>query len=389
MDESLPSGVFRLSGEVHFGSGISRQLRNLFSTFGASKPAIVTDPGLRSVGLIEPYEQLLTNMNSEPIVFDGVSPNPRDVECQEAAEMFRDTGVDLIVAIGGGSPMDLAKVASGLATNPGAARDWVPPRTFTTPPIPIIAIPTTAGTGSEVTRSAVITDTSNRVKFSLRDTQFVPKIALVDPDLTHSLPRSLTASTGMDALTHAIEAYTCNRATPLTDGLALHATRLIAASLRTAVEDGGNQQARNAMMMASVIAGMAFGNADVASVHCIAESVGGRYDTPHGVANSLFLPHVFAYNAPASPERHSDIAIALGAAQPGTPPHVAAQDGYKYLHKLSTDIGIPHLTDIPGIRPKDFPWIAAASTANLSNASNAREMDESDYLGILESAWNA
>jgi alcohol dehydrogenase len=295
---------------------------------------------------------------------------------------------DVVLAVGGGSPIDLAKAAAGIATNGGIPQDWVAPRTFPIPPLPLLAIPTTAGTGSEVTRSSVINDTDRAIKISLRDTRIAPRFAIVDPDLTLSLPPSLTAATGMDALTHAIEAYTGRRATPITDALALHAIRIIATCLRSAVADGSNREAREGMMMASVIAGMAFSNSDVAAVHCIAEAIGGRYDTPHGVANSLFLPYLFAYNAEANLQRHADVAIAMGVATDGDTLAKAAGNAARALADLGRDIGIPALQNIPGISQDDFPWIAAASRANLSNESNARPMSEDDYLTILDQAWS-
>jgi alcohol dehydrogenase len=240
-----------------------------------------------------------------------------------------------------------------------------------------------------VTRSSVINDTARQIKVSLRDWAIAPKIAIVDPGLTLGLPPLLTAATGMDALTHAIEAYTCNRATPMSDALALHAIRLIGPNLPVAVADGSNTAAREQMMLSSTIAGMAFSNADVAAVHCIAEALGGRYDTPHGVANSTFLPWIFAFDAPADPKRHADVAVALGIATEDDEPGYAAEQASRYLVDLARTIGIPRFRELPGILEDDFPWIASASVANLSNASNARVMDEADYLGVLESAWNA
>ncbi len=267
--------------------------------------------------------------------------------------------------------------------------DWVAPRVFVEPPLPLIAVPTTSGTGSEVTRSSVINDTSRQIKVSLRDWAIAPKIAIVDPELTLGLPPLLTASTGMDALTHAIEAYTCNRATPISDGLALHAMRLIGPNLPIAVADGANSTARERMMLGSTIAGMAFSNSDVAGVHCIAEALGGRYDTPHGIANSTFLPWIFAHDAPADPQRHADVAVALGIATEDDEPSYAAEQASRFLVDLGRTIGIPQFRELPGIREDDFPWIASASVANLSNASNALVLDEADYLPVLETAWNA
>jgi alcohol dehydrogenase len=380
--------TFRLPGEIRFGPGVSRTVAGDLERLQASRVMIVSDPGIVAAGLLAPIESDLSDRGFVTSTFTDVSPNPRDTEAVSAAATMNEFEADIVLAVGGGSPIDLAKAAAGIATNGGKPQDWVAPRTFPNPPLPLVAIPTTAGTGSEVTRSSVINDTERAIKISLRDTQIAPRFAIVDPDLTLSLPPSLTAATGMDALTHAIEAYTGRRATPITDALALHAIRIIATSLRAAVADGSNREAREGMMMASVIAGMAFSNADVAAVHCIAEAIGGRYDTPHGVANSLFLPYLFAYNAGANPRRHADVAIAMGVAIDGDAPAEAANNAARALAELGRDIRIPSLREIPGISQDDFPWIAAASRANLSNESNARAMSEDDYLAILDQAWS-
>lgn len=380
---------FRLPSEIRFGWGASETIGDVVAAIGAKRVTIVTDNGVTAAGLVAPVAGNLQLQSVTVDVFTGVSPNPRDTEVLAAVEAIRSHESDAIVALGGGSPIDLAKAAAGIATNDGRPQDWLAPRTFPTAPLPLIAIPTTAGTGSEVTRSAVINDTERAIKISLRDAQIAPVIGLVDPELTLGLPPALTASTGMDALTHAVEAYTCRQATPVTDALALHAMALIAANLERAVADGSDRDAREGMMMGSVIAGMAFSNSDVAAVHCIAEAIGGRYDTPHGVANSLFLPYLFAHNAPVSIDRHAQAALAMGATTSNQLPERMASDGAAYLRRLGQSIGIPALRAIPGIRPDDFPWIAAASVQNLSNSSNAREMDDASYLAILDQAWNA
>lgn len=383
------SGTFRVAPAIHFGYGVSEGTGDMVGSLGVSRVLLVTDPGIRAAGICSQIKASLGAQGIEFVIYDQVSANPRDHECLAAADLARTTRAQAIVAVGGGSPIDLAKAVAGLATNSGTVLDWVAPRTFEHPPLPLVAIPTTAGTGSEVTRSSVINDTSRQIKVSLRDWAIAPRIAIVDPGLTLGLPPLLTAATGMDALTHAIEAYTCNRATPISDALALHAIRLIGPNLPVAVADGANRTAREQMMLASTIAGMAFSNADVAAVHCIAEALGGRYDTPHGIANSTFLPWIFAFDAPADPRRHADVAVALGVASEDDEPSYAAEQAARALVDLGRTIGIPRFREIPGVHEDDFPWIASASVANLSNASNARVMDETDYLGILERAWTA
>ncbi len=390
MDGASPTLMtFRLPGEIRFGWGASETAADVVSAIGAKRVTIVTDNGVIAAGLVAPVADRLKQESIAIDIFSGVSPNPRDIEVLTAVEAIRGHGSSAIIALGGGSPIDLAKAAAGIATNGGRPQDWVAPRSFPTPPLPLIAIPTTAGTGSEVTRSSVINDTERAIKISLRDARIAPVVGLVDPGLTLGLPAALTASTGMDALTHAVEAYTCRQAMPVTDALALHAMSLISANLERAVRDGSDQEAREGMMMGSVIAGMAFSNSDVAAVHCISEAIGGRYDTPHGVANSLFLPFLFAYNAPVAIDRHARAALAMGATSTDRVPEQMASDGAAYLQRLGQAIGIPALRSIPGIRPEDFPWIAAASMQNLSNDSNARKMDEASYQAILDQAWNA
>lgn len=383
------SSIFQLPTRVEMGSGVSAQLADRVRELGGSKVFVVTDPGVRAAGLVERLLAPLEEAGVETDVWDTISANPRDYECNNAAEQAIAFETDIVVAIGGGSPMDAAKAVAALITNGGRVQEWEAPRALQETPVPLIAIPTTAGTGSEVTFYAVITDTERKFKMSLLDTRLAPRVALVDPDLTRTLPPGVTAATGLDALTHAVEAYTCNLASPVTDALALRAIGLIARHLTTAVRDGANVESREGMMMASLIAGMAFGNADVAAVHCLAEAIGGLYDTPHGVANSVFLPYVFAHNAKAFPERHADVAEALGVVRSGRPALEVARDGAAALTVMAREIGIPRMAELPNVDPNDFPRLAAASAANVSNPSNCREMDVHQYLQILEAAWSA
>ncbi len=379
---------FRVPTEVHFGNGVAETLGEHVALLGAKAPFVVTDPGVRKAGIVDPLLQTMIDRGVSPRVFDAISANPRDHECVKGAESAREFGADLIVAIGGGSPIDAAKAIAGLLPNGGAVQDWEPPRTFDRPPVQLIAIPTTAGTGSEVTRSSVITDTVRHIKISLRDYQIAPRVALVDPQLTLSLPRSVTAATGMDVLTHAVEAYTCKRATPLSDMCAMTAIRLIRDHLLDAVRDGQNLEAREGMMLASLVAGMAFSNADVSAVHCLAEAIGGLYDTPHGVANAVFLPFVFAYNADADLKRHIAVGEALGIDVSQFSEFEATRESGAAIKALATAAGIPSFRKLPGVDPKDFVAIADASVANGSNSSNAREMGRDQYVEILRLAWD-
>jgi alcohol dehydrogenase len=381
--------VFRLPTTVQMGSGVANQLVDHIRALDGERVFVVTDSGVRATGLVERLLAPLEGAGIALDVWDGISSNPRDYECNNAAEQAIAFETDLVVGIGGGSPMDAAKAVAALISNGERVQEWETPRQLRNAPAPMIAIPTTAGTGSEVTFYAVITDTERKFKMSLFDTRLAPSIALVDPDLTYSVPGPVTAATGMDALTHAIEAYTCTLANPVSDALALRAIGLISRYLIAAVRNGDDGEARDGTMTASLIAGMAFGNADVASVHCLAEAIGGLYDTPHGVANSVFLPFVFAHNAEAFPDRHADVAAELGVPREDRAASDIAAEGAAKLSELARAIGIPRLAELDGINPADFPRLAAASAANVSNPSNCRPTDEADYLRLLETAWTA
>ena len=380
------SGTFRLPTEVRYGEGVAAELGEAIAEAGGSRVLVVTDPGVRKAGIVDRLLATVPDTVARE-VWDGVHPNPRDSDCLAGADAARAFAADLIVAIGGGSPIDAAKAVAALATNGGTPADWATPRTLEQEPLPLVAVPTTAGTGSEVTRSSVITNTARQVKLTVKDPRMAPRIALVDPTLTYSLPPAITAATGMDVLTHAVEAYTCRRANPFSDAMALHAIRLVSRYLAATVRDGDDHEARRGMMMASTVAGMAFSNADVAAVHCLAEALGGRYDVPHGIANAVFLPPIFAFNMEADPARHADVAAALGLDTRRRDPMDAARAGATLIAGLGREIGIPRFADLPKIDPADFPAIADASAANGSNPSNTRTMSAADYQQVLEEAW--
>ena len=379
MDDPL---LFQLPTKVRFGFGVSAALGEEAAALGR-RALVVTDPGVRRAGIADGPLAALRDAGLTVALFHGVSGNPRDHECLAAAEAGRALGADMVVAVGGGSPMDTAKTAAALLANGGTPQDWEAPARLDRPPLPVVAVPTTSGTGSEVTFYAVVTDTARHVKMSLFDPRLAPAVALVDPGLTMTLPAAVTASTGMDALTHAVEAATCRLANPVSDALAKEAIGLVARHLPTAVRDGANREARAGTMMGSLLAGMAFGNTDVGSVHCLAEAIGGRYDTPHGVANAVFLPLVFAHNAAAFPEHHAAVAAALGLGGESAADAVAA------VAALAREVGIPRLRDLPGIDPADFPALAEAAKRNVSDPSNCREMQVADYLRLLRQAWEA
>jgi len=375
-----------LPTRIEYGLGVVDTVGEETKRLGGRRALIVTDKGVLSTGLVDRVRKSLSDEGVSSYVFDKVVPNPRDYDCSAGAQYAKEIGTDILVAIGGGSSMDTAKTIGCLVTHGGTPQDWVGVA-LTHEILPLVCIPTTAGTGSEVTFFAVITDTTRRFKMSLFDVKLAPRVALVDPHVTVSMPKALTASTGMDALTHAIEAYTCRLAQPVTDGLALHAIKLISESLRRAVEEGGDIKARCDMMFGSLIAGLAFGNSDVAGVHCLAEALGSLYDTPHGVANSIFLPHVFEFNIPADPKKHADVARAMGLNVEGLPDVDAAQMVVAELKRLSREIGIPRLRECQGVKQEDFEKLAEYAAQNVSAPSNAREAGKDEYLMLLNKAY--
>lgn len=379
---------FNLPTRIEFGNGKINNVGEYVRELNGEKVLIVTDQGLRKAGVIDKLLNVLDEQGIKYVVFDDTKPNPRDVDCMVAYELAKQEKVDVLIGVGGGSSMDTAKAVGTLLSHGGTISDWYGLSKLLKPITPLICIPTTAGTGSEITFFSVITDTTTKLKMNILDIHVAPSVAVLDPELTVSLPSSVTASTGMDALTHAIEAYTCNLAEPITDALALYATDLIVNNLETAVFEGGNIEARKNMLVGSLIAGIAFGNSDVGGVHCMAEALGGLYDTPHGVANSMLLPYVFEYNIPSNVEKHAKIAELLGASSTGKTREEVAYEGVNLLKAMASKIGIPKMSDLENINPKDFNYLAEGATQNVSAPSNPRVATKADYLELFERAYN-
>jgi alcohol dehydrogenase len=373
--------------KTRFGGGVVAEVGEEVRRLGGSHVLVVTDPGLVKSGIAERLVAIVRGHAELVEVFDGVVANPMDDDCARGASLASDMKADLIIGLGGGSSMDTAKAIAVIRTHGGKPSDYFGADTLRKPIAPLVCVPTTAGTGSEVTPFAVITDSKTRVKMNILDPGVVPTSSFVDPELTVSMPASLTAATGMDALTHAVEAYTCKLANPLTDALALKAVRIIAGSLRRAVADGSDVNARKEMALGSLIAGFAFGNADVGGVHCMAEAIGGFYDTPHGVANSVFLPLVTEFNVPADPQKHADVAVALGVDTADMDDAEAAAAGVAAIRQLAADLSIPKLRGLKGVKESDFGTLAKLAAANVSADSNARVAGEAEYLELFNKAW--
>ena len=354
---------------------------------GTTRALVVSDPGVRDAGLVAPIVERLETAGLQVSVFDTVQPNPRDVHCIEGADAAREAGVDLIVGIGGGSAIDTAKCIGVLLTNGGHPRDWEGFGALVHDPVSVIAIPTTAGTGSEVSPSAIITDTIRKKKMNLFDPRICPAVALVDPDLTLSAPRSLTAATGMDALSHAVDSLHCRLATPASDAMALEGARLIALYLRRACTDPADVEARCGMAQASLVAGLAVGITDVSGCHCLAEAIGAVYDKSHGVCCAATMPVIMEYNLDSSVERYARLAAAFGIDIGGLEERDAAIRAVDYVHDLNADLGIPPLSDL--IRTDDLDVLAEKAAANTSAPSNPRAVDAAAFREMFATAFPA
>jgi alcohol dehydrogenase len=375
---------YYLPTEIIFGPGMMGELGRIVNKRSASSRALlVTDRGVEAAGIAA---KALAQV-APVAVFDEIEPNPRHTSIDRGGEVARRLKPDLVIGLGGGSVLDAAKAIALLATNPGRIEEYEGREKYKSGPLPVLAVPTTCGTGSEVTWVSVITHTGRRFKMSIKGPLMYPRVALVDPDLLMTLPPQLVASTGLDALTHAVEAFTAKPASVITDTLALQAWGLIFRSLPEAHKDiGTNAGARESLMLGSLIAGMAFGNSDVGAVHCLAESVGSLYDTPHGVANAVFLPSVMEFNLEAAFPKYARLAAEAGIK--AKTQRDAALRLIARLKTLSRELSVPAFREL-GIPEEDLPLIAQKSFANNSNPSNIREVTASDYLNMLRQASTA
>lgn len=356
--------------------GSSAFLTEVVAEMRCSSLLLVTDQGLMDSGLIEEISGPLQKRGIGVEVFAEVEANPRIGTAEAAAERLRVQHLDAVVAIGGGSSLDAGKAAAMLARNEGGALSWVGRRDFPNDPLPLIAIPTTCGTGSEVTWVSVLSHPASGRKVSIKGERMFPDWALVDANLAASLPPALVANTGMDALTHALEATTVRLRNPVSDALAEQAIALILRYLPRGHQDvAGDEEAREALMRAATLAGLAFGSSDVGAVHCLSETLGGLYDIPHGLANAMLLCPVMRSHAESINGRLAELDRLL--------PEKLAGGFLAAIERLVEDLAIPAFDSLE-LDPAQFPRIAQGAAANGSNASNSRVMGELEYLEILE-----
>lgn len=377
---------FLLPMRIVFGNDVINQIGEEAKKIG-KRAFIVTDKGLLKTGYIERIQQLLKDVDIESDVFSDVDPNPRDNSVQKGFDKATKFKTDMLLGVGGGSAIDTAKAIGVILQEGGKIQDYEGLDLVKKPITPLIAVPTTAGTGTEVTFWSVITDTKRKFKMSIGSPLMAAKVALVDPMLTLTLPKDITAFTGIDALVHAIEGYTSMLSQPISDSLALSAIERIRHNIRKAFANGGNVEARYNMMLGSMLAGISFGNSDVASVHCMGEAMGGLYDTPHGLSMAVCLPYCMEHNIIANPEKFADIAWALGEDVEGLTSLEAARLSVAAIRSMLKDLEIPDARSI-GLKKTDLNKLAAAAAANVALESNPRSLDKQDFLMMFQRAYD-
>jgi alcohol dehydrogenase len=368
------------------GAGCLAEAVKAIAARGWRKALIVTDAPLVRAGLVGRVTELLGVAGIVCSVFDGVKPNPNVDNVELGLAQLRQAGADVVISLGGGSPHDCAKAIALVAANGGVITDYEGVDQSAKPQWPLVAINTTAGTASEMTRFCIITDEVRHVKMAIVDKHVTPLLSVNDPALMTGMPPALTAATGMDALTHAIEAYVSTAATPITDACALQAVTLIARHLRDAVRDGQDMGAREQMACAQFLAGMAFNNASLGYVHAMAHQLGGFYDLPHGVCNAILLPHVQAYNAAVAAPRLAQVARAMGVDTAGLDEAAAAQACLQAIRQLSADIGIPSGVGALGAKAEDIPVLATNAMKDACGLTNPRTPSFEDVCAIFQAA---
>jgi alcohol dehydrogenase len=368
------------------GVGSVKEVKNQVKVLGGKKALIVTDVVLNKMGMAEQIKAQVVEAGAEAVIYDGSEPNPTDKNVHDGLKVYQDNNCDMIISLGGGSSHDCAKGIGIVATNGGNIRDYEGVDKSAKAMPPFIAINTTAGTASEMTRFCIITDTDRHVKMAIVDWRCTPNVAINDPVMMVGMPPALTAATGMDALTHAVEAYVSIIATPVTDSAALMAIKLISENLRNAVANGQNMEARDKMAYAEFLAGMAFNNASLGYVHAMAHQLGGFYNLPHGVCNAILLPHVERFNLIACPERFVDIAVAMGENVDGLSVRDAADKALSAIAKLSGDVGIPSGLTTLGVMEKDLETMAQNAMKDACSFTNPRIATLQDVIEIYRSA---
>jgi len=375
---------------LQIGAGASSEVGPILKSLGLNNPLIVTDKVMVLLGYIESLQKSLVESEINADVFDDTVPEPTVASIQAGVKQVRNGNYDCVIALGGGSPIDSAKAIAILGKYGGEMRDYKFPRIVDEPGLPLIAIPTTAGTGSEVTRVTIISDEITDEKMMCLGIGFMPTVALVDYELSISVPARTTADTGIDAMTHAIEAYVSKKASAYTDTQAIAAMKLIGPNLRKVYHNGGDRDAREQMMLGSTLAGAAFSNASVALVHGMSRPIGAAYHVPHGLSNAMLLPAVTEFSIPAAPERYADCARAIGVANESDNTEVANNKLMDELYALNKELQVPSPEEF-GIEREHFfnnmQTMAEQALASGSPANNPRAPNAEEIIELYKKLW--
>ncbi len=373
--------------EFIFGDGAIELLGQYAVNFGASRVFVVTDQGIRKTGLLDRVDHTLRQAGMEPVVYDMVSVNPRAEEVMDGAEAYRQSGCDVIVAAGGGSPMDCAKGISIVSANNRYILDFAGVDKVESPGPPLICIPTTAGSSADVSQFAIINNPGERNKIAIVSKMVVPDVALIDPGATLSMDRYLTICTGIDALVHAVEAFVSTAASAITDLHAFEAIRLIRTYLPLVLAHLDDMELREQVMLASLEAGLAFSNASLGAVHAMAHSLGGLLDLPHGECNALLLDHVMAFNYHEAPAKYDRIGVVFGARLDGLPADARGRAIVQAIRDFKQELGfIPGLSS-RGVQRTDIALLAQKAIADPCMVTNPRRPQLNDIMAIYEESY--
>ena len=381
------SSTFFIPAVNIMGTDCLDEAMTAIRNYGFRRALIVTDAGLAKAGVASMIAEKLAMQDIDSVIYDGAKPNPNVENVEKGLVMLEANACDFVVSLGGGSPHDCAKGIALCATNGGRIGDYEGVDQSSKPQLPLVAINTTAGTASEMTRFCIITDETRHVKMAIVDRNVTPLLSVNDPSLMVGMPKGLTAATGMDALTHAIEAYVSTAATPITDACAIKAIELISANLRLAVRDGTDKAARENMAYAQFLAGMAFNNASLGYVHAMAHQLGGFYDLPHGVCNAVLLPHVQTFNALVCADRLTDVAHAMGADIRGFSAEDGAQAAITAIRTLAKDVDIPSGLRELGAKLSDIPILATNALIDACGITNPRAADQRQIEEFFRNAF--
>lgn len=369
-----------------FGVGSLSEATEMMIKNGFRRTLIVTDSGLTKSGIVKNVQNTLNKHGIFSIIYDGTQPNPTTKNVDAGLKILKEHNCDSVISLGGGSPHDCAKGIALVATNGGDIRNYEGIDRSTKPQLPMIAINTTAGTASEMTRFCIITDETRHIKMAIVDKHVTPLLSVNDPSLMRGMPKSLTAATGMDALTHAIEAYVSVAATPITDACALKAIAMITENLPLAVENGANTKAREAMAYAQFLAGMAFNNASLGYVHAMAHQLGGFYNLPHGVCNAVLLPHVQTFNSKVAAARLRDCAASMGVNVTGKSDMEGAESCINAIHELAKKVNIPTGLRELNVKDEDIPELARNALKDACGLTNPIQATLEEIVAIYRAA---